>query len=258
MNEKVVVITGASSGIGAALAKLLAPRGNRLVLAARNEAALKQVAATSGNGAIAVVTDVTCRQDVEHLREAALESFGHVDVWINNAGRGITRSVMELTDDDFDTVITVNLRSALYGMQTIVPHFQQRGTGHLINVSSFLGRVPLVAFRSLYSASKAALNTLTANLRMDLKAAYPNIHISLVMPGIVTTDFAKNAIGGMPASFTDSGAVSRQSPEEVAATIADLIDNPRPEIYTSPMLSETAVRYYSNVGVFEEGLRQRG
>src|SRR5437867_531675 len=136
-----------------------------------------------------MITDVTRRSDLEHLRDLALKKYGHVDVWMNNAGRGITKSVMELTDQEFDDTLSVVLRSAFYGMRTIVPHFQERGRGHLINVSSFLGRVPLVPFRSIYSASKSAVNSLTASLRMDLKANYPNIHVSLVMPGIVDTNF---------------------------------------------------------------------
>lgn len=124
--------------------------------------------------------------------------FGHVDVWINNAGRGIGRSVLELTDDDFDEMMSVNVKSAIYGMQVVIPHFKERGRGHLINVSSFLSRVPFVTFRAAYSAAKAALNILTANLRMELKAAYPEIHISIVMPGTVATDFSKNALWGTP------------------------------------------------------------
>src|SRR2546430_6930770 len=189
MNEKVTVITGASSGIGEALAKQLGAKGHRLVLGARRENELKRVAGGIGSNAIPVTTDVTRRKDVEHLREVALERFGHVDVWVNNAGRGITKSVMELTDQEFDEIVAVVLKSVFYGMQTIVPHFQERGQGHLINVSSCLGRVPLIPYRSIYSAMKSAVNVLTANLRVDLKAKYPGIHVSTVMPGVVDTDF---------------------------------------------------------------------
>ncbi|HTW90202.1 MAG TPA: SDR family oxidoreductase [bacterium] len=175
MTSKVVVITGASAGIGAATAKLLAARGDRLMLAARRQTELAQVAAQCGAGARFTVTDVTRRADVEHLRDEALREFGHVDVWINNAGRGISRPVLDLTDEDFDQIMAVNVKSALYGMQAIVPHFKERGAGHLINVSSALGRIPFVSVRSVYSAAKAALNSLTANLRMELRTAYPNI-----------------------------------------------------------------------------------
>ena len=98
MSSKVIVITGASAGVGAATAKLLAARGDRVVLAARRLAELKQVAEQCGAGALTVVTDVTRRADVEHLRDEALRAFGTVDVWINNAGRALTRPVLDLTD----------------------------------------------------------------------------------------------------------------------------------------------------------------
>jgi short-subunit dehydrogenase len=106
-------------------------------------------------------------------------------------------------------MMSVNLKSVLYGMQAIVPYFQQEGKGHVINVSSFLGRVPLVTFRSIYSAAKAALNVLTANLRMDLQEHYPDIHVSLVMPGMVLTDFHKNALGGASQRRPSGGSNAR-------------------------------------------------
>src|SRR5512146_359802 len=114
MAGKVVVITGASGGIGAELARQLAARGEKLALAARREAELKQVAAACGPDALAVVTDVTRRTEVDHLRDEALRVFGHVDVWINNAGRGIGRQTLDLTDEDFDAMMAVNVKAALY------------------------------------------------------------------------------------------------------------------------------------------------
>ena len=96
MNGKIVVITGASSGIGAALTRQLASQGHQLVIAARREKELKQVAAQTGSRATPVVTDVTRRADPENLRDFALKKHGHIDVWVNNAGRGITKTVMEL------------------------------------------------------------------------------------------------------------------------------------------------------------------
>src|SRR5215467_5947682 len=198
MPETVSVITGASSGIGAALARQLGSKKHKLVLAARREAELRQVAAQAGVDATCVVADVTRRGDVERLRDAAIENYGHVDVWVNNAGRGITRSVIELSDSEFDDIIAVVLKSVFYGMQAIIPHFQKRERGHLVNVSSFLGRVPIVPYRSIYSASKSAVNTLTACLRMDLRTKYPGIHVSTIMPGVVDTDFHGVAGPGLP------------------------------------------------------------
>jgi NADP-dependent 3-hydroxy acid dehydrogenase YdfG len=203
--RKVIVITGASGGIGAATARLLAARGDKVVLAARRLVELKQVAEQCGADALPIVTDVTHRADVDHLRDESLRVFGRVDVWINNAGRALSRQVLELTDEDFDLMMCINTKSALYGMQAIVPYFKEHGTGHLINISSALGRIPFASYRSAYSASKAALNSLSANLRMDLRATYPNIHISVVMPPIVSSDFAKNALYGTPLRQVASG-----------------------------------------------------
>ncbi len=138
MSDKVTVITGASSGIGAALAIQLGRKGHELVLAARREAELNQVASKTGARTLVVNTDVTRKVEVERLRDLALKEYGHVDVWVNNAGMGITKPVMNLTDKDMDEIFAVVLKSVVYGMQAIVPHFKNRGQGHLINVSSFL------------------------------------------------------------------------------------------------------------------------
>jgi len=254
-DERVAVITGASSGIGAALARRLGRNNFRLVLAARRAAALRAVAADIGGGCRSVVADVTRREDVNRLRDEAVTAFGGVDVWVNNAGRGINASVLELTDEQFDEMMAVNVKSALYGMQAIVPHFQERGTGHLINVSSFLSRVPIATYRSAYNAAKAALNALTANLRMDLRQSFPRIHVSLVMPGMVTTEFARNAIGGTPAvTWASSSGPQIQSADDIAAAIDSLIASPREELYTQRGQPDTVVRYFQDVGAFERGL----
>jgi short-subunit dehydrogenase len=255
MDSKVIIVTGASSGIGAALAIQLGAGGHSIVLAARREKELRDVAQQSGAKAITVICDVKRREDIEHLKASALDKFGHVDVWINNAGRGITKKVLELTDPDFDEIMAVNLKSALYGMQTIVPYFMEQHKGHLINISSFLGRVPLVSFRSAYSASKAALNVLTTNLRMDLKNDYPEIHISLVMPGVVRSDFGKNALGGMPQVAPSRSVMEPQTAEEAAHAIVGLIENPQPEFYTNPALAEIARRYCLDRDTFWDNLR---
>src|SRR5438034_6867442 len=214
---KTIVITGGSSGIGAALARHLGEQGHNLVLAARHADALNSVAADVKSHVITVVADVTRLDHVVRLRDESLRAFGAIDVWINNAGRGIARAALELTDAEFDEMMAVNVKSALYGMQVVAPHFIERRQGHIINISSFLGRVPVATHRSAYNAAKAALNALTANVRVDLAMQYPGIHVSLVMPGLVATEFAKNAIGS-------SGGVApvwaANSPTEGAERVA--------------------------------------
>lgn len=242
IDGKVVVITGASSGIGAEAARAIARAGGRPVLVARREPELRAVAQECGTDALVVVADVTRRAESERVLATALERFGQVDVWINNAGRGITKSTAELTDEDFDEMMLVNVKSALYGMQVVLPHLQGRGAGHIINVSSLLGRVPFASFRSAYAAAKHALNALTASLRMDLREAYPGIHVSTVSPGVVATDFGLNALGGGP----DSRGIPQAQPvEEVAAVIVDLIAEPKADVYTRPGARERIAAYYA-------------
>ncbi len=256
---RVVVITGASAGIGAAIASELGRRGDSLVLAARGAEALQRVAAGLPSPTRVVTADVTRRGDVERLRDEAIAAFGHVDVWINNAGKGILRPVLELTDEDVDEMIDVNVKSALYGMQAIAPHFMERGRGHIINISSFLGRVPVATPRSAYSAAKAALNSLTANLRVDLQRTHPEVHVSVVMPGLVATDFAKNARGStgpIPPGAVGS-PMQAQTAEDVARVVAELIDRPVAEVYTNPASSALAARYFEDVARFERDARGR-
>lgn len=247
--SRIIVITGASEGIGAALARSRSAQGDSVVLGARRRDKLEQVAGDCGGNALAVACDVTKRADVERLRDAALERFGRIDVWVNNAGRGIGIRVMDFTEEDLDEMLAVNLKSAWYGMKAVVPHFQERGRGHLINLSSVLARVPLVSPRSAYSASKAALNALAANLRMDLRADYPDIHVSVVMPGPVATEFHNNALGGTPGGR----GMAMQPTEEVVEAIDRVIEHPVPEVYTNPSSAELVQRYYRDVAAFEAG-----
>jgi NAD(P)-dependent dehydrogenase (short-subunit alcohol dehydrogenase family) len=242
MKDRVNVITGASGGIGAALARLAGSRGARVVLAARRAGELGVVAAQSGPGALAVVADVTRRADVQRILDSALARFGQVDVWVNNAGRGITKPVSGLGDEDFDEMMSVNVKSALYGMQAVLPHFQERGRGHVINVSSMLGRVPYVAVRSAYCAAKHALNALTANLRMELRERWPEIHVSTVSPGVVATEFGVHALGG---GFDSREMPNAQPAGEVAQVIADLIEHPQADVYTRPGMRDWVVSYYA-------------
>jgi NADP-dependent 3-hydroxy acid dehydrogenase YdfG len=241
IDGKVIVITGASSGIGAAVARLVGEKGAWPVLAARRLDKLRGVAAESGSNALVVAADVTRREEVKRIVDTALGQFGHIDVWINNAGRGITRKIADLTDEDFDEMMLVNTKSALYGMQAILPHFKERKRGHIINVASVLGRIPFASIRSAYNAAKHALMSLTANLRVDLRADFPDIHVSSVLPGVVATDFGLSARHGGP----DSRQLPFPQPvEEVAQVIADLIEYPRAEAYTRPIYKQQVAAYY--------------
>ena len=243
MKDKVIVITGASAGIGAAVAQEVARRGARgIVLASRRIDELNKVAGTLGERTVAVRTDVTRRADNEKLFEIALMKFGAVDVWINNAGRGISRLVSQLTDDDLDDMVTVNVKSVLYGVQAVLPHFKSQKRGHIVTISSGLSRFPLAPQRSAYSASKAAVNLLMASLRVELRDEYPDIHTTTVIPGVVATDFGVNALHG---GVDNRRLPNAQPVDEVANVIADAIERPVAEVYTRPQMRDLAARYFS-------------
>jgi short-subunit dehydrogenase len=244
MTQRTVVITGASSGIGAALAELLAGQGMQLVLVARRMDALQEVAARCGPSALAVAADMTSRTDVRRTVQEALARFGRIDVWVNNVGQGITCAPSQLTDEDLDDMMRVNVKSALYGIQEVLPQFQAQGAGHIINVSSMLGRVPFATFRSAYNGAKHFLNALTANVRAELQESCPGVVVSLVSPGVVRTDFGLNAKHGGPDSRALPGS---QSAEEVAAVIAGVIESKRLDVYTLPGAHERVVGYFTKL-----------
>jgi len=240
-----IMITGASSGIGAALAEEAARRGATAGLVARRRAELEAVAARCAGRARVLVGDMSRREEVRRMVRDAVRDFGHIDVWVNNVGRGITRPPSALTDEDLDLMMLLNVKTALYGMQEVLPHFRERGAGHIINVSSLLGRVPMAVMRSAYTGSKHFLNALTANFRQEVQESYPDIQVSLVSPGVVRTEFGNNALHGGPDS---RDLPNSQSAEEVALVIADLITSRRADVYTRRGVRDAIVGYYQAVG----------
>ena len=241
MRNRVIVITGASGGIGAALAHTVAKRGANVILVARREQALRDAARACGERAHPVVGDVTRREDVRRVVSESLARFGRIDVWVNNVGQGISRMPSQLTDEDVDDIIKVNVKSALYGMQEVLPHFKTRGEGHVINVSSMLGRIPFALIRSAYNGAKHFLNALTANFRAELQESCPGVVVSLVSPGVVRTGFGLNARHGGPDSRALPGS---QSAEEVAAVIAGVIESKALDVYTLPGAHDRVVSYF--------------
>jgi len=246
MAEKIVVITGASGGIGAATAELLAGQGMSVALVARRKDALEAVAARCGSRAHALVADATRRAEVHRVVEETLARFGRIDVWINNVGLGISRPPSLLTDEDVDEMVRANIKSALYGMQEILPHFKSRNAGQVINISSMLGRIPFATDRSAYCGAKHFLNALTATFRAEVLQTHPGIQFSLVSPGVVRTEFGLNARHGVHDSrqLPDS-----QSAEEVAAVIAWVIESRPPDVYTRKGSQPRIATYYASVGV---------
>ena len=238
--DRVVVVTGASGGVGAAVAEELARRGASVVLAARRAGPLGDVARRCGDKALAVVADVTRRGDVQRVFDEAIARFGRVDVWINNAGRGIGRPLLEITDDDVDTMIRDNMKSALYGMQVVTPHLQARGTGAIVNVSSLLGHTPLPP-RAAYAAAKAAMMSLSEAFRIELASTHPEIRVVIVYPGRIATDFGPHALGQrmpdgpqLPPEVLAVVSGATQTAEEVGHVVCDAALEARGDVYTQP------------------------
>ena len=238
-----VVITGASEGLGATLARELSARGARLTLGARTQPALEAVAADCVD-AIAVPTDVTSRADVQRLADRALAERGRIDVWVSNAGQGNSRRVDDLSDDELDAMLNVNLRSVLYGIQAALPVMREQNSGVIANVSSVLSRWPRAHFRSAYNLSKAAVNSLGESLRLQLAEEGSPIRVVTVLPGMVSTDFSLNALG--------DGEDMRANPmsqdvNDCARVIADgLLEGPA-DLYTRPESYEVVSAYLASL-----------
>lgn len=239
-SDKVVVVTGASAGVGAAAAVELSRRGADVVLVARRAAQLDEVRSQCGERAIAVVADVTKRGDVQRTFDQAITRFGRVDVWINNVGRGIGRGLLDLTDDDVDTMMADNMKSALYGMQIVTPHMQARGTGAIVNVSSLLGRTPLPS-RAAYAAAKAAMMSLSEAFRVELAGSHPGVRVVVVYPGRIATEFGHHALGvrtadgaALPAEVLAAVGGATQTADEVAHVVCDAALHARGDVYTQP------------------------
>jgi len=247
--SKVVVITGASAGIGAATAETLARRGTSVALLARRADELKAVAARCGAEALAIRADAAQREEVKRAVREVIARFGRIDVWINNVGQGISRPPSQLTDEDVDQVMRLNVKSALYGMQEVLPHFKERGEGHVINVSSMLGRIPFAVIRSAYCGAKHFLNALTATFRAEVQQTHPNIQFSIVSPPVVRTEFGLNALHGGPDSRT---LPDSQSAEEVAEVIARVIETRNPDVYTRQGSAARVAGYYASLGADPE------
>lgn len=185
---KVIIITGASSGMGAAAARHLAGHGASIVLAARRTDRIEGIVADitgSGGKAIAVETDVTRLEDTQRLAKAAIDAFGRIDVLVNNAGLMPLSPLERLKVDEWNQMIDVNVRGVLHGIAAVLPHMQERKSGHIITTAS-VAAYKVFPASAVYSATKFALRGLTEGLRQEVKPY--NIRTTLISPGAVTTE----------------------------------------------------------------------
>src|ERR1700751_124450 len=194
ITDKVVVITGASSGIGESTAKLLAQQGARVVLGARRskriDAVVKEISAAGGK-AIGFATDVTKRAEVEVLIKRAIDSFGRVDVLLNNAGIMPIAPIEALKVEEWDRQIDVNVKGLLYGVAAALPHMLKQKSGHIINITSVFGIKVFAPGGTVYCATKAAGRALTEGLRVELHSK--NIRWTMISPGAVATELSESS-----------------------------------------------------------------
>ncbi|GLV75891.1 SDR family oxidoreductase [Streptomyces hygroscopicus] len=219
----VVLVTGASSGIGAATARAASRAGARVVLLARREERIRQLAEELGESvALAVPCDVTDRGQVAAAVEAAVEKFGRIDVLVNNAGQGLQATVDAIDPEDFRAVLELNLVAPLTMTQAVLPQMRKQGAGAIVNVGSGIIWSSLPG-SAAYSASKAALAKLSAIARVEL--ADHNIAVSMMFPSITETEFVRTVRGDVAGALHMEGSsgLVPQSPEGAAATILDLI-----------------------------------
>jgi NADP-dependent 3-hydroxy acid dehydrogenase YdfG len=193
INSKVLVVTGASFGIGRAIAQAASLAGAKVALVARSAGELTDLAAKLGKDAAAFPGDMSKKIDVERVMSEIDSRFGRVDVLVNCAGRAITGRIEELHVENLHQAMELNVFGVLYGMQAAIPRMRQRGGGLIVNVSSGVTRlVQLIPGYGGYVASKCAMNALSEHARVEL--APDNIRVMTVYPGIVATNFRKNAL----------------------------------------------------------------
>lgn len=226
--NKVVVITGASSGLGEATARLLAERGAKLVLGARRLDRLEKLAAditAAGGDALAVATDVARRADVERLIKAGLDKFGRVDVLVNNAGIMPMAAMSKLKVEEWDQMIDVNIKGVLYGIAATLPGMRANKSGHIINLSSVAGLRVSAGVGTVYSATKFAVKAISEGLRAEIGPE--GIRVTTLYPGAVASELVDgirdvDAAAGMKA-FYEANEISADS---VARAVAYAIEQP--------------------------------
>lgn len=227
LDGKVVVITGASMGIGEALAKVFGGQGARIVLLSRDAGRAEAARVRIGNmeGTLALACDVRHREEIDRVLSLALHHFQRVDVWINNAGVGYRESVTEADLASVRDLFEINFFGALTAMQAVAPIMIQQGGGAIINISSVAGHVPL-PYHALYSATKFALNAVGKAARLELTGH--GIHVMTVCPGYVRTDFGRNVKPGKTVKNLRPSSVRGISAERVArATLQGYLKNKR-------------------------------
>jgi len=190
--RKTAIVTGASSGIGAAIAKELAEAGFNIVLAARNEEKLTEIAADIGHEekTLCVKTDITSQKEVNDLAERAKEKFGGIDVYVNNAGKMGSSSVVNGNVSDWEQMIDINIKGVLYGIHSVLPDMLENKSGHIVNIASDSG-LEVTKRLTVYCATKFAVRAISTGLEKEL--AGTGVRVSNISPGMVETPLSSKS-----------------------------------------------------------------
>ncbi|MCF0056100.1 SDR family oxidoreductase [Dyadobacter sp. CY356] len=223
---KVVAITGASSGIGEAIALMLAGQGAKVVLGARRSDRLEKLVATindHGGEAAYAITDVKCREDVEKLVKLACDRFGRLDVMINNAGISQLSRIEELDVEGWLEMIDVNVKGVLFGIAAAIPVFKEQGSGHIINIISTSG-IKIVPMQGVYAATKNAVRTISEALRQESNGRW---RVTGISPGFVKTELADSIQDEqMRAAIIEKMDTVAISPDAIASAVSFAIGLP--------------------------------
>ncbi|MGW0537331.1 SDR family oxidoreductase [Streptomyces sp. NPDC003032] len=253
---KVVVITGASSGVGRACALRFASRGWSVVLAARRAEELERVAAMCrerrGARALVVPTDVTDTRAVDHLAQRAVSAFGRIDVWVNNAAVAAFGSLEDIPPDIFRQVVDVDVLGCVNGARAALGVMREQGGGTVINVSSVVG-AGVVPYNIPYVISKAAVRALSGGLRQEMRlAGQHGVHVCTVLPATMDTPFFRSAANYSGREVTPMAPV--YTAERAARTVLRLTHRPRREAYVGPAGRLLGMQAKLMPGLTERGL----
>ncbi len=220
LTGKVAVVTGASMGIGEAIARRFVEEGASVVLSSREAARVEAARARIGYSerTLAVTCDVRNGEEIDRLIALTLHNFGRCDLWVNNAGHGLIDTVEKLDLGQCHSMFETNLFGAIHGMQVAIAAMRRQGGGTVINISSMAGIVPLPG-SAAYSASKAALNAIGKAARLELMGS--GVHVMTVCPGYIATDFALNAVKGSDPKRIGAAARRGISPDHVAHAVVE-------------------------------------
>lgn len=229
LTNKVAIITGASSGIGEATAKVLAKEGAKVVLAARRKDRLQQLKheiEQEGGTALVVVTDVTNRKEVQNMADQALEAFGSIDILVNNAGLMPLSFVTKLHEEEWDKMVDVNIKGVLNAVAATLPQMVEQKSGHIVNISSTAGR-RVTPGSAVYSATKFAVAAFSEGLRQELAPRH-NIRVTAIEPGAVTTELTNTITDQdiLKAFKARMGEVTFLESEDIAESIRYAVTQP--------------------------------